>query len=297
MRTIKGTATIGGGRGEAGINSSFNPNPDPPLRDVLGKPLVLTTMPFQHLPEPSWRIKLSRFLTWHGLGPALEIRRQRWQAIDTAAMAMAIFSGRRTPPPLFIHHNSSVLAPSFNGFRHPYQMRPAFSLLVRLPEAIAAERKLLEVVLAMGLRDYVRAFKGISETLFNLGGEAREYFQEAIRTERLMRMSRIDDERNDMVQIAYDCYFHGIQYYLYALIARENLPAGNRLFSSMYRGSLFMARIDRGGRLLDKPIRALLPTRNQIMFYATHDAVVTERFRSDPGFAQQFRNLRDSLPR
>ena len=112
-----------------------------------------------------------------------------------------------------------------------------------------------------------------------------------------MRMSRIDDERNDMVQIAYDCYFHGIQYYLYALIARENLPAGNRLFSSMYRGSLFMARIDRGGRLLDKPIRALLPTRNQIMFYATHDPVVTERFRSDPGFAQQFRNLRDSLPR
>lgn len=275
----------------------FNFKPLPPPADVLGKPLVVSDLPTHRLPRETWRSRLQRILARVQLGRQSTMTLLRWKIHDTVASVLASISpavllppdkrraarGRGGPVPVVI-------------VRHPYHLRHVFDLVLTLPDEVMAERRFLELLMGRILKKYGEQMLAMKGAAFSFENEAKEYLLAGFRLERQIKKISAPDERFIALQAIHTNYFHGRNYYLYALLRREKLAADSKLFMLFSRACYFMARIDWNGELLDKPHPRSVPPRRLLVFHLQRDKSVLARMKSDPEFYRQVKSVLDAFP-
>lgn len=292
----RAAAADGGARGVVhGKYFNFNPLPPPP--DVLGNPLVVQNLPTHKLPKETWRSRVQRTLSRFRIGRQSAMTRLRWKLQDVTASVLASVS-----PAVTLHAERRAQARR-NGavvpvviIRHPYHLRHVLDMLPQLPDAVGPERRFLELILSRILRKYGEQMGAVKGGSFSFEHEAKEYFYAGFRLEREIKKITNPEERFAALQNIYNAYFHGRNYYYYALLRRERLAPDNKLFMLFSRACYFMARVDWSGQLLDKPNPRSLPGRDEMMFYLQRDKTVIGRYRSDPDFQRQVKGVLDAFP-
>lgn len=269
---------------------TFEFHPAPPERDVLGNPLVVAKLPIHKLPKEDWRGQVTRVLASLNLAPQSATTKLRWRVLEVIESVIVSLGGRLPD------QKPGRKGPRKIHVCHPYHLKSAFDLLIQLPEELIREAKFLELLLAMMLRSHTEALSAVNNTPFSFSAEAREYFQLGFKAERLIKNMKGGLEKSNVIQQAYDGYFHGRYYYLFSLIRRDTGTDNTHLFSYFYRAAHFMARIDWDGQLNDKPNLRSLPSRPNLLFYIQRDPAVLERFRTDRAFAEQVGAILKSLP-
>ncbi|WP_247887098.1 hypothetical protein [Azospirillum sp. SYSU D00513] len=299
-RSITGPAGArGAGEGTArGVvtGNYFNFNPLPPQPDLLGKPLVVPDLPAHKRPKENWRGRFQRLLVGLRLGRQSAGTRLRWKMQDTLASVVASVSAAAQRP--------NRRAPAARGggtvpvvtVRHPYHLRHVFDMLPQIPDEVAAERRFLELVLMRILRRYGEQVGLMRGGAFSFEAEAKEYLLAGFRMERQIKQFTNPDERFAALQAIHTAYFHGRNYYYYALLRREKLNPENKLFMLFSRACYFNARIDWNGELLEKPSPRSLPDRDTMMFYIQRDRTVLTRYREDPDFQRQIKAILRAFP-
>jgi len=301
MTMLRGSTLQGSQGGDAGaagrgvvIGKYFNLNPLPPTNDMLGKPLVVADLPTHKLPKEGWRSRLGRVLASLHLGRQPAQMRLRWKIHDIIGMVLASIS------PAVPSASSQPGARRRKGrtvvVRHPYHLRSVFDFIPQIPEELAPERRFLELLMSRVLRKYGDQMGQVRGVPFSFENEAREYFYSGYKMERHIKRISAPDERFTALQAIYDAYFHGRNYYYYALLRREKLNPENKLFMLFARACYFMARIDWSGQLADKPNPRQLPRRADMMFYVQRDKSVLERYRTDPDFQKSVKSVLDAFP-
>ncbi|MBP2314443.1 hypothetical protein [Azospirillum soli] len=292
-----GASAPGGGTRGVVTGKYFNFNPLPPPPDILGNPLVVPDLPTHKRPKENWRSRLQRFLARLHLGSQSAQTKLRWKVQDTAASVIASVSAsasllaeRRSPA---ARKNSTV---PVIVVRHPYHLRHVFELIPQLPDALAPERRFLELLMGRILRRYGEQMALMKGSPFSFENEAREYFFAGFKLERQLKNVSGADERFAALQAIYINYFHGRNYYYYALLRREKLAPDNKLFMLFSRAVYFMARVDWNGELLDKPNPRSLPSRDDVMFFVQRDKTVLTRYRSDQDFQRQVKSVLEAFP-
>ncbi|PWC55641.1 hypothetical protein TSO221_05080 [Azospirillum sp. TSO22-1] len=290
------SAESGAGRGVV-TGKYFNFNPLPPADDVLGNPLVVQNLPIHRRPKETWRSRMSRFLSGLNLGNGSQTTRLRWKLQDTIASVLASVSPAVTLAERRGPQGRGGRAVPVIIVRHPYHLRHVFDMIPQLPQELGAERRFLEILASRILKKYgeqMSAMKG--GVAFSFEHEAKEYFHAGFKLERQIKKVSSPDERFAALQNIYAVYFHGRQYYYYALLRREKLQPDNKLFMFFSRACYFMARIDWSGQLLEKPNPRSLPSRDEMMFYVQRDKTVLMRYRSDPDFQRQVKSVLEAFP-
>lgn len=288
-------AADSGGRGLI-TGKYFNFNPLPPPADVLGNPLVIPNLPTHKRPKENWRSRMARFLAGLKLGGGSAMARRRWKLQDTIASVLASVSPSVTLAERRGPRGRGGKAVPVVIVRHPYHLRHVFELIPQLPSELASERRFLELLMSRVLKKYGEQMGSVKGTPFSFEHEAKEYFHAGFKLERHIKNVSSPDERFAALQNIYTIYFHGRQYYYYALLRRERLQPDNKLFMFFSRACYFMARIDWSGQLLEKPNPRSLPTRDEMMFYVQRDKTVLMRYRSDPDFQRQVKSVLEAFP-
>jgi hypothetical protein len=288
-------ADAGGGRGLI-TGKYFNFNPLPPPADMLGNALVVPNLPTHKRPKETWHGRMARFLAGLNMGGGSAMARKRWKLQDTIASVLASVSqsvtmGERRGP-----QGRGGKAVPVVIVRHPYHLRHVFDMIPQLPSELGSERRFLELLMSRILKKYGEQMALVKGTAFSFEHEAKEYFHAGFKLERQIKKVNSPDERFAALQNIYAVYFHGRQYYYYALLRRERLQPDNKLFMFFSRACYFMARVDWSGQLLDKPNPRSLPTRDEMMFYVQRDKTVLMRYRSDPDFQRQVKSVLEAFP-
>ena len=154
-------------------------------------------------------------------------------------------------------------------------------MMPSIPDTLAAERRFLELLMTRALKRYGEQMALIKGSAFSFEHEAREYFFAGFRLEKQIKKVNSPDERFAALQAIHTNYFHGRNYYYYALLRREKLAPDNKLFMLFARAVYFMARIDWNGELLEKPNPRMLPSRDDMLFFVERDKSVVTRYRSE----------------
>ncbi|RUQ73004.1 hypothetical protein EJ913_10340 [Azospirillum doebereinerae] len=265
--------------------------------DVLGNPLVVPNLPTHKLPRQSFGDRLARTLSRFGLGSQSADTKLRWKLHDTIQATMASLSPavtalaeRRAPL-----KRKSLPVPVV-VVRHPYHLRHVFELLPQIPATLALERRFLELLMTRALKRYGEQMSLTKGSPFSFEHEAREYFFAGFRLEKQLKKVNSPDERFATLQAIHTHYFHGRNYYYYALLRRERLDPDNKLFMLFARAIYFMARVDWNGELLDKPSPRGMPNRDELLFFVERDKSVMTRYRSDQDFQRQVKAVLEAFP-
>ncbi len=272
---------------------SLNFHPDPPARDQLGKPLTVAKLPAHKQPKQTFVRKLSRFLARYNIGSLSAESRLRWKVHDLTVLVL----GSLAP----VTRTAVAAKGGRAGFRriavfHPYHLKAAFDMMLSLPPALSREARYLELVLGLALRGYGDAMTAINNSPFSFEAEAREYFRNGYKAEQLLSKMKGGVEHFSTLQLAYTNFFHGRNYYLYALLRREQMDENTRMFSFFCRASYFMARLNWSGELMDTPNPKQLPSREVLLFHAQRHPAVVERYQSDAAFTEQVNALLKAFP-
>lgn len=286
---------MGGQRGVV-TGKYFNFKPLPPPADVLGNPLVVPNLPTHKLPKENWRSRLKRVLARFNIGARSAETSLRWKLYDTIQATMAsvspavtLLAERRAPA-------KRGLSVPIVMVRHPYHLRHVFEMLPRIPDTLGPERRFLELLLSRILKRYGEQMAMMKGSAFSFEHEAREYFVNGYRMEKQLKKITSPDERFAALQAIFNHYFHGRNYYYYALLRREKLASDNKLFMYFSRAVYFMARVDWNGELLEKPSPRSLPTRDDMVFFVQRDKSVLTRYRSDQDFQRQIKSVLEAFP-
>jgi len=290
------SGTGGPGRGVV-TGKYFNFKPLPPPADILGNPLIVPNLPTHKLPKETAGSRFKRFLARFGLGSQTADTRLRWKLHDTIHATMASLSPavtlvaeKRAPA------KRRKLSVPIIVVRHPYHLRHVFEMLPGIPETLMVERRFLELLMTRALKRYGEQMALVKGSAFSFEHEAREYFYAGFRLEKHIKQVTSPDERFAALQAIYINYFHGRNYYYYALLRRERLEPENKLFMLFARAIYFMARVDWNGELLDKPSPRSMPKRDEIMFFVERDKSVVTRYRSDQDFQRQVKSVLEAFP-
>ncbi|MBP2227465.1 hypothetical protein J2847_000745 [Azospirillum agricola] len=293
---MAGSGTGGAVRGVV-TGKYFNFKPLPPPADILGNPLVVTDLPTHKLPRETAGSRFKRFLARFSLGSQSSETRLRWKLHDTIHATMASLSpsaslvaGKRAGP------KRRKLSVPVIVVRHPYHLRHVFETLPQIPAALGMERRFLELLMTRALKRYGEQMALVKGSPFSFEHEAREYFFAGFRLEKHIKQVTNPDERFAALQAIYINYFHGRNYYYYALLRREKLAPDNKLFMLFARAVYFMARVDWNGELLDKPNPRSMPRRDEVMFFVERDKSVLTRYRSDQDFQRQVKAVLEAFP-
>lgn len=295
-----------GGRGSGGMGDAgrgvvtgkyFNFKPLPPPADILGNPLVVPNLPTHKLPKETFGSRVKRFLARMNLGSQSAETRLRWKLYDTIQATMASLSPavtlvaeKRAPA------RKRKLSVPVVVVRHPYHLRHVFEMMPSIPDTLAAERRFLELLMTRALKRYGEQMALIKGSAFSFEHEAREYFFAGFRLEKQIKKVNSPDERFAALQAIHTNYFHGRNYYYFALLRREKLAPDNKLFMLYARAVYFMARIDWNGELLDKPNPRMLPSRDDMLFFVERDKSVVTRYRTDQDFQRQVKAVLEAFP-
>jgi len=291
-------ASASGGAGRGVVTGKyFNFNPLPPPPDVLGNPLVIPDLPTHKLPKETWRSRMQRYLAQLHIGKQSAHTKLRWKLQDTIASVIAsvspsvtLLADRRGPAKRSGSNVPVIIV------RHPYHLRHVFEMIPQIPDALAAERRFTELLMSRVLRRYGEQMALVKGAAFSFENEAREYFFTGFKLEKQLKKYNNPDERFAALQAIYTSYFHGRNYYYYALLRREKLAPDNKLFMLFSRAVYFMARVDWNGELLEKPNPRSLPNRDDMMFFVQRDKTVLTRYRSDQDFQRQVKSVLEAFP-
>lgn len=290
------TAPDGAERGVV-TGRQFNMNPLPPPADVLGNPLVVTDLPTHKMPRETISDRFQRLMMNLHIGNQSSAVRLRFKVQDMTATVMASLSPSVTLTPearAKIKHSGRG-APVII-VRHPYHLRHVFDYLPKIPDELGLDRRFLELMLNRCLKKYGEQMASVKGSAFHFEAEAREYLHNAFRIERQLKKIQAQDERLNAMQLVYNSYFHGKNYYYYSLLRREKATADARMFMMYARAAYFLARVEWNGNLLDKPNPRLLPDRNSIYFVLQRDKAVLEQYRTDQNFQKQVKSVIDAFP-
>lgn len=270
--------------------NQFIAQPPPPDADLLDAPLVVPDLSFAKRPHPGFGAKMRRRLAGMRLTTLDADARLYWRYQDTLDLLMASVGPAPSRPEL-----PKGVRPV--TVRHPYHLRMMFDLLTSLPDGMAAERKFLDRSLNSVLRRFGERMQEAKGVPFSFENEAREFFYAGFKGERQIKRLDNPDERFNALQAIHTSYFHGRNYYVFALLRKERLDPENKLFMLFVRAVHFMSRVDWNGTLLDKPAPRSLPTRMDLMFYLRRDPTVIERYKTDPDFQRQIRTVLEIFPK
>ncbi|WP_298378211.1 hypothetical protein [Azospirillum sp.] len=299
--SFDGGSSSAGGMGGAGrgvvTGKYFNFKPLPPSNDILGNPLVVPDLPTNKLPKETFGSRVKRALSRFSLGSQSADTKLRWKLHDTIQATMASLSpaaslaaerrapakGKKSSVPIIV-------------VRHPYHLRHVFEMLPQIPDTLMIERRYLELLMNRALKRYGEQMALVKGSPFSFEHEAREYFFSGFRMEKALKQVNSPDERFAALQAIYTSYFHGRNYYYFALVRREKLAPDNKLFMLFARAVYFMARVDWNGELLDKPSPRAMPSRESMMFFVERDKSVVTRYRSDQDFQRQVKSVLEAFP-
>lgn len=289
----------GGGDGGRGVvmGRQFNMNPMPPAADVLGNPLVVTDLPMHKMPKDTLGDRMMRLLSRMGVVGQSSETQLRFKVQDMTATVMASVSPTVTLSPearAKIKHSGR--AASVIVVRHPYHLRHIFDFLPKIPDALGLDRRFLELLLNRVLKKYGEQMGLMKGSSFSFEAEAREYLHAGFRLERQLKKIQAQDEHFNAMQIIYNSYFHGKNYYYYALLRREKMAADGKLFMMYSRAVYFLARVEWNGNLLDKPNPRQLPDRASIYYILQRDKAVLEHYRTDQTFQKQVKSVVEAFP-
>ncbi|MFD1623235.1 hypothetical protein [Azospirillum griseum] len=287
-----------GGPGRGVVTGKyFNFKPLPPTNDILGNPLVVPDLPTNKLPKETFGSRMKRFLARFSLGSQSADTRLRWKLYDMIQATMAslspsatIAADKRAPAK---RKNLSI---PIIVVRHPYHLRHVFDMLPQIPDTLKIEQRYLELLMNKALKRYAEQMGLVKGSPFSFEHEAREYFFAGFKMEKAIKKLNTPDEKFAALQAIYTSYFHGRNYYLFALIRREKLDPDSKLFMLFARAVYFMARIDWNGELLDKPSPRSMPNRETMMFFVERDKSVVARYRSDQDFQRQVKAVLEAFP-
>lgn len=274
----------------------FNFNPLPPGPDILGNPLVVPNLPVHKQPKETLGSRIQRVMARFHLGHQTANTRLRWRIHDLVAMVIASVSASaklNAEQRAKLKRRGSAVAPI--TVRHPYHLRHVFDLIPQIPDELAGERRFLELLMSRILKKYGEQMALVKGSAFSFESEAREYFFAGFKMERQIKKINSTDERFNALQSIYTAYFHGRNYYYYALLRREKMDPDNKLFMLFSRACYFMARIDWNGELTEKPNPRTLPSRGVIAFHVQRDKTVLARYRSDPEFQRQVKSVLEAF--
>jgi hypothetical protein len=299
--SMDGDSQSAGGMGGAGrgvvTGKYFNFKPLPPPNDILGNPLIVPNLPTNKLPKETLGSRIKRALSRLSMGSQSADTKLRWKLHDTIHATMASLSPavtlateKRGPAK---RKASSV---PIIVVRHPYHLRHVFEMLPQIPDTLMSERRFLELLMNRALKRYGEQMALVKGSAFSFEHEAREYFFAGFRMEKAIKKINGTDERFAALQAIHTNYFHGRNYYYYALIRREKLAPDNKLFMLFARAVYFMARVDWNGELLDKPSPRAMPSRETMMFFVERDKSVVTRYRSDQDFQRQVKAVLEAFP-
>ncbi|MEI8396555.1 MAG: hypothetical protein WCF85_17620, partial [Rhodospirillaceae bacterium] len=181
--------------------------------------------------------------------------------------------------------------PRVREILHPYDILRAFRTLPQLPKTMAKESKFLELILALVLRQYVLQQCEVIGKRFSFDSTAREYFLQANLYERQVRNIADKEARFEAVQKLHDCLYHGMNYYIFSIIAKEKSPNDGKMFALYCHAAYSLARIDRDGSIHERPIARRLTTKSEVLFLFRQDRGLQARCRADSGFRAQIKSL------
>ena len=181
--------------------------------------------------------------------------------------------------------------------RHPYHLNFAFDALAAVPKDLQTERRALELILAVVLREYKKRMSAAREAPFSFEAEARRHGLMGYRIERQIRLISHQKEQAETVQEIYNCYYNAANYYQYSLISGEELLNDGTMFSIYCRSILFNAHIQDNGRVLGRLRSRQLPERERVMFFVLRDSALRRRYNRDPDYAAKIKALVKLFPR
>jgi hypothetical protein len=287
------------GGGEKGVitGKQFNQNPMPPAADVLGNPLVVTDLPTHKMPKESLSDRILRFFAQMRIGAQSSETALRWKVQDMTSTVMASLSPSVTLSPearAKIKHSGR--AATVIVVRHPYHLRHIFDFLPKIPDQLHADRRFLELLLSRCLKKYAEQMTLMKGSAFSFEAEAREYLFHGLKLEKQIKKINSSDEKMNAMQILCNNYFHGKNYYYYALLRRESINPDSKLFMLYCRAVYFLARVEWNGSLMEKPNPRLLPERSSIYFILQRDKGVLALYRTDQTFQKQVKSVVEAFP-
>ncbi len=278
--------------------TSFDFDPSPPQKDILGVPMVMENLPLDQMPKESRRLKLARvFSGFFRLSPEDRLRRRFYETVRLVTALLAKPSGMGTAFKRKPRKGATGrLKAGVSRVYHPYVLKPAFEFLKELPDELDAERRFLDRLLGEVLDKYANTLSAIRLKPFTFEADAKEQFYFAYKAEKLLRRITDPTDRFESIQEIYNSYFHARNYYFYSLVRREAMPDDNQLFMLFCCAEFFVSRLGWNGELLPTPNPRVVPTRTQLLYYALRDVSVLRRFKNDREFAHQLRETLKSFP-
>ena len=277
--------------------TAFRFEPLAPKPDRLETPVLLKELPEAPFPEQTLRSRLRRFLAGKRIDRHSREQRLLWRFYDTVDQVLSLVSPQpyQAARGFGLGLSREEAAPS-PGISHPYQIKAAYELLAELPEAFAAERRYLDELLASILIAYRTEISRRTIGSLSFFRESQDYFTSAYRIEKSSLRNARDEARIAACQQIYDSYHHGINYYIFALLARETLAPQNNSFMMFCNALHFKARIEWNGNLLDRALSRKLPSRNWVLYFALRDRTVLRQYQSDANYARQFKGMLNAFP-
>ncbi len=266
--------------------------PPPPDDDILETPLVMAQRPRVILPQRTWLDRhFDGVLTF--LRTDEEAKRQQAHRTIAELIAMAwprALAGLRQKGWL------TDLEHPVRSIRHAQHLIEPLEKMIAVPPQLATERRALEILLTMILKELSRKLSERKNGEFVFETKSRLHGLIGYKYERILKSINLPDERFDIIQEIINNYFQAIHYYHCSLLARDFPINEGTLFGLYCRAVFFTARVDRDGRLRSTPVRERLPGRDRILFLLARDKALRRRYGRDPSYAARIRALVRAFP-
>ena len=266
--------------------------PPPPELDVLDRPLVIAQRPRVILPQRTWTDRwLDGVLSF--LRTEEEVRRQDAHRTIAQLIAMA------WPRAVVGLKQKGWLGESLRPVRplhHAQQLIDPFEKMMAVPPQLATERRALEILLAMILRELAKQLSERKREEFVFETRSRLHGLIGYKYERLLKTITHPDERFETIQDIFNNYYQARHYYHCSLLVRDFPINEGTLFGLYCRAVFFIARLEPDGTLRPQPARDRLPRRDRILFLLTRDLALRRRYGRDPDYAARIRALVRAFP-
>ena len=276
------------------LGRALNFEPPPPPEDILGNPLLLAKVPDYELPHDTLATRISSLLVQIGLSTRSKELRQLWrlQAATARVMGALLSSvGRKLEKTGWLRRHNVIRHTRVTLITHPYAVLESFEAMMQAPDFLAKERRFLEIILALVLRQYIETISRANNNKFSFEMEAREYFLRAVRIEHMLKKVSALDERMELLQQFYDCHYHCKNYYIFSLISRERTQNDGKMFMMYCHALHALARFQSDGTLNDRPNESRLPSRGEVLFLFQRDRGLKKQCLENPELRAQAKSL------
>ena len=276
------------------LGRSLNFEPPPPAQDILGNPLLIVKLPAYELPHDTFGTRVSSLLVQMGLSSRAKELRQHWRMQGATALVMgALMSSvaRKLEKTGWLRRHNAVRHTRVPVITHPYAVLESFEVMMQAPDFLSKERRFLEIILALVLRQYVEMISRANNNKFSFEMEAREYFLRAVRLEHMLKKVNSQDERMAMLQELYDSYYHCKNYYVFSLISRERAANDGKMFMMYCHALHALARFQSDGTFSDRPAESRMPSRGEVLFLFQRDRCLKKVCLENPDVRAQAKAL------